>query len=90
MAYDANKLALLIQSTNGNFRLWSYASADNFATVKASGYISDAYAKGMRAGDTIIITDTDATPPDQTVATVATCTSAPAWTLAQTGVVPST
>lgn len=70
--------------------LWMYTSTDDFATVKASGYLSNAYEMGVRAGDPIYVIDTDASPPTVTLAAIATCTSAPACTMAQTGVVPST
>lgn len=90
MAYDPNQLSLMAQTTTGSFRIWAYATTDNFAAVKASGYISDAYAKGVRAGDAIYVIDTDASPPTVTLAAIATCTAAPACTMAQTGVVPST
>lgn len=95
MAYDQNNLKRVaggysVGLTTGGNSIWMYASTDDFATVKASGYISNAYAMGVRAGDMVIITDTDASPPTQTIATIATCTNAPACTMAQTGVVPST
>ncbi len=93
MAYDQNNLAriggMFSGGTNGK-SVWMYVSTDDFATVKASGYISNAYAMGVRAGDPIFVIDTDASPPTVTLAAIATCTSAPACTMAQTGVVPST
>lgn len=93
MAYDKNNLARFAGDFIGGVNAsswWSYRSTDDFATVKASGYISNAYEMGMRAGDLIVVTDTDASPPTVTIAAIATCTSAPACTMAQTGVVPST
>jgi len=93
MAYDQNNLfrvtGAFAGGTNGK-SLWFYSSTDDFATVKASGYISNAYDMGVRAGDPIFVIDTDASPPTVTLAAIATCTSAPACTMAQTGVVPST
>lgn len=93
MAYDKNNLFRvsggLAAQTNGK-NIWMYSSTDDFATVKASGYISNAFDMGVRAGDPIFVIDTDASPPTVTLAAIATCTSAPACTMAQTGVVPST
>lgn len=89
MAYDQNNLARIAGGLHGP-GLWVYFSTDDFATVKASGYISNAYAMGVRAGDPIFVIDSDASPPTVTLAAIATCTSAPACTMAQTGVVPST
>lgn len=93
MAYSKDNVfqipAALTGQSSGR-SLWFYTSTDDFATVKASGYISNAYEMGMRAGDPIFVIDTDASPPTVTLAAIATCTDAPACTMAQTGVVPST
>ena len=45
-----------------NFRLWVYKSTDNAAAVRASGYITNGYDLGMRAGDIVMMVDTDASP----------------------------
>lgn len=89
MAYSQSNL-IRIAGGLTTVGLWIYASTDDFATVKASGYLSNAYDMGVRAGDPIFVIDLDATPPTVTLAAIATCTSAPACTMAQTGVVPST
>ena len=90
MAYDKNNLFKMTNAPyNGAFNLWGYRSADNFATVKAANYISNAYEMGVKAGDVVIIVDSDATPPDVTMAAIATVTTT-TCTMAQTGVVPST
>jgi hypothetical protein len=93
MAYSQNNLFRvgggLSAQSNGK-SLWFYVSTDDFATVKASGYLSNAFDMGVRAGDPIFVIDTDASPPTVTLAAIATCTNAPACTMAQTGVVPST
>lgn len=93
MAYSATNLFRVAGgfTAQGNGKsMWMYASTDDFATVKASGYISNAFDMGVRAGDPIFVIDTDASPPTVTLAAIATCTAAPACTMAQTGVVPST
>lgn len=89
MAYSQSNLSQLTAKYDGTQNLWMYTSTDDFATVKASGYISNAFAMGMKAGDPIFVIDTDASPPTVTLAAIATCT-ATACTMAQTGVVPST
>lgn len=87
MAYDTQKLSRLAGTFDGGWGVWLYRSADSFATVKASGYISDAFAKGMKVGDVIHILDTGG--PTLTIAMIVTCTAS-AETMSQTGVVPST
>jgi|GEM_PF-6213275 len=70
-------------SAPGNRWLYTHAS-DSDATVKASGYFSDAYDKGVRAGDII---DFVLIGTGLYTHVVLTCTSAPACTVTQT---PST
>lgn len=84
MAYDTAKLSLLNSLYDGAWNKWVYRSADAFATVKASGYFSDAFAKGMKVRDVIMIIDT--ATPATTLSNVLTCT-ATACTTSQTGVV---
>jgi hypothetical protein len=58
MSYStSNPPALLIQSIGGP-RVWTYKSTDAMATVDGSGYITNGYDLGMRANDTVIVTDT--------------------------------
>lgn len=92
MAYDKDNLYTQDSGPRGTAtkaRLWFYTSTDDFATVKAADYISNAFDMGVRAGDPIFVIDTDASPPTVTLAAIATCT-ATTCTMAQTGVVPST
>jgi hypothetical protein len=89
MAYSQSNL-FRISGGLSSRSVWIYASTDDFATVKASGYLANAFDMGVRAGDPIFVIDTDASPPTVTLAAIATCTNAPACTMAQTGVVPST
>lgn len=67
-------------SPAGNRWLYTHAS-DSDATVKASGYFSDAYKKGVRAGDVI---DFVLIGTGLYTHVVLTCTSAPACTVTQT------
>jgi hypothetical protein len=85
MAYNQDNLSKLGQTPfSGVWNMWLYRSADAFATVKASGYFSNAFAMGMKVRDLIVIVDTNI--PATTLSNVLTCT-ATACTTSQTGVV---
>ncbi len=88
MAYDKNNLARIDGFFAGAYNEWVYRSTDNFTTVKAANYLSNAFDMGVKAGDKITVIEV-ATPPVMTIATILTCT-ATACTMSQTGVVPST
>lgn len=87
MAYATANLSLIVETMAGQFNIWVYKSADAYATVKASNYITDALAKGMLVGDLVMILDTGG--PTLTLAMMVTVTSS-GGTMSQTGVVPST
>jgi hypothetical protein len=54
MAYDGNKLSLLLQTIeNQGPATWSYITSDTLATVLASGYLSDAAKRNVRIGDIV-------------------------------------
>lgn len=55
MAYDTNQLFLVNQAGGGAAQDWILNTADAPATFLASGYISDAQSRGMKAGDGIEI-----------------------------------
>jgi hypothetical protein len=58
MAYSTtNPPQLLAQGIAGP-RTWSYVSTDPTATVDGSGYFTDGYQLGMRAGDILTLHDT--------------------------------
>lgn len=64
MAYSTSNPPALIagplaRGSNLDGRLWQYTSADNLATVSASGYFSNGYDLGIRAGDVIMCVDND-------------------------------
>lgn len=62
MAYAVtNPPHLISQLIGGVRKVFRYDSADDAATVDASGYITDGYQRGMRAGDTVFSTDTNET-----------------------------
>ena len=54
MAYEPDKLAVMAQSINGP-TLWHYGGTDAVGEVNASGYFTDAGAKGMKARDFVLV-----------------------------------
>lgn len=76
MAYTSSDLQLAPQSIAGK-KKWYYSSIDATSLVSASSYISDAYSKGLTAGDEI--TQYNSSTPKLTnylVVTVRTSSSA--------------
>lgn len=60
MAYSTdNPPALVASGIGGKGNIWKYDSADALTDARVSGYFSNGYDLGMRAGDMVIITDTD-------------------------------
>ena len=84
MAYDPNRLSRFDGIYDGSWGLWLYRSPDNFTTVKAANYFSDAFAKGVKVRVVFFIVDT--ATPATTLANVLTVT-ATTCTVSQTGVV---
>jgi hypothetical protein len=66
MAYStSNPPRLVVPSftnVSGEIGLWDYSSTDAGTSVDASGYITNAKSLGMKAGDIVRVTDTDASP----------------------------
>lgn len=66
MAYSTSNPPRLVRpsftNVSGEISIWDYASTDAAATVDASGYITNAKALGMKVGDIVTVTDTDASP----------------------------
>ena len=63
MAYaTSNPPALIATGIGGKGNIWVYKSVDAATLVRVSGYITDGYDLGMRAGDLVIQVDTDASP----------------------------
>lgn len=61
MAYDtSNPPALVCGLTN--FRLWVLKGTDAVTAVRASGYITNGWDLGMKAGDLLMYVKTDASP----------------------------
>lgn len=65
MAYaDFAKPKLLVGSfSNAGLSVWTYESTYQASDLDAPYLISDAGDLGMKAGDVILATDTDASPP---------------------------
>ncbi len=56
MAYEtSNPPFLASQAIAGKGRVWVYEDEDSAATVRVSGYFTNGYALGMRAGDRLIL-----------------------------------
>lgn len=62
MAYSTSNPPTLQSQAVAGPRHWVYHSTDNAATVNSDAYFSDGWDLGMRAGDTVEVVDTDATP----------------------------
>ena len=59
----SNPPKLLIPTVGGaGPAIWTYDSTDISTAVDASGYITNAGQLGMKVGDIVIVTDTDASP----------------------------
>lgn len=57
----SNPPQLVMGSVGGSgSQVWSYQSEDANTAVDASGYITNGGALGMRKGDLVIVTDTNA------------------------------
>ena len=63
MAYaTTNPPYCIAQGVGGSLKVWLYASTDAATVVRVSGYFTNGYSLGMRAGDLLIQVDTDASP----------------------------
>lgn len=69
MAYStSNPPKLLVPAfASSGPSLWSYDSTDAATAVDASGYVTNAKDLGIKAGDVVWVTDTDASPPVTTI-----------------------
>lgn len=77
MAYSTdNPPVILAQSVRGEKKIWAYQSTDAATAVRVSGYITNGFDLGMRAGDTVFVTDTDASPIATQVMIVTSATRA--------------
>lgn len=64
MAYStSNPPKLVTQAVGGlGVSIWTYASTDDAATCDTANYFTNGGSLGLKVGDIIFITDTDASP----------------------------
>lgn len=63
MTYSTSNPPILIaQGIGGALKTFKYSSTDGTASVDGSGYFTNGYALGMRAGDHVVSLDNDASP----------------------------
>jgi hypothetical protein len=58
MAFTTNALSLMNQPLTGGPRIWAYSSTEAGTAVDADEYFAEGYARGMRANDIVIVTNT--------------------------------
>ena len=76
MAYSTSIPPILIsQGIGGTLKTFKYSSVDATTLVDASGYFTNGYDLGMRAGDTVISLDNDASPLAQVIHVVSAASS---------------
>lgn len=76
MAYATSNPPYLVASGVGSARrIWFYASTDAVTDVRVSGYFTDGWSLGMRAGDLVFVIDTDASPIAMQACIVTSATS---------------
>lgn len=70
----SNPPRLLVGGTTaGNgASIWTYTSVDAATVVRVAGYITNAKTLGIKVGDVVFATDTDASPPVTTLHSVIT------------------
>lgn len=64
MAYSTSNPPRLVVGNIGSsgIQIWDYRSTDAAATVDAANYFTNGGSLGMRVGDIVFVTDTDASP----------------------------
>lgn len=64
MAYSTSSPpACIVPAISGTGpSVWTYDSTDAASVVRVTGYITNAGALGMKVGDIVFVTDTDASP----------------------------
>lgn len=73
MAYAPLKLHPVFTCPDPDVKQWwQYNSTEAVTAVDNDGFISDARARGMRVGDLVFVSDTDASPPATSICIVVT------------------
>lgn len=62
MAYVTTNPPRLVMQPIAGLRLWQYSSTDAVTDVRVSGYFTNGWDLGMRAGDLVAVLDNDASP----------------------------
>ncbi len=64
MAYSTSSPPrLMVQAIGGDGpNIWAYSSTDGAADVDAANYITNGGSLGMKVGDLVFVTDTNASP----------------------------
>jgi hypothetical protein len=75
MAYATSNPPRLVSQPIAGLRLWQYSSADAVTLVRVSGYFTDGWDLGMRAGDLVHVLDNDASPITGSLCWVTSATS---------------
>jgi hypothetical protein len=76
MSYStSNPPALVVGGVGAGPRIWTYSSTDAVTSVRVSGYFTNGYSLGMRAGDLVLVLDNDASPLTGSWCWVASATS---------------
>jgi hypothetical protein len=62
VAYSTSNPPRLVSQPIAGLRMWQYTSTDAVTDVRVSGYFTDGWQLGMRAGDLITVLDNNASP----------------------------
>lgn len=74
MAYTSSALSLILAGGIGGVapNIWHHSSVDAASVARVTGYITDGGSRGMKVGDIVLHTDSDASPPLTSMMTVVT------------------
>lgn len=72
--YTSSTLNMILEGGIGGGApaIWTHTSSDAASLVQVSGYITDGGSRGMKVGDIVYHTDSDASPPLMSMLTVVT------------------
>lgn len=75
MSYATSNPPVMVSQSIAGLRQWVYSSADAVTAVRVSGYFTNGWDLGMRAGDTVVVLDNDASPITGSLCWVTSATS---------------
>lgn len=73
--YSTSNPPRLVSQPIAGLRMWQYTSDDAVSAVRVSGYFTNGYDLGMRAGDIVAVLDNDASPITGALCWVASASS---------------